>query len=266
MATVTAQSLINRVLVSLRQPQITSTPVTDTYQLLALEFFNQVKQQVEDATDWRCLYQTIDVTIPAGGYYAAIPGTNERSRVARVPIKGGGMSQAGYAPAIVGDDALVALVFDITTPTVTGQFPLKEMPLHELLYRFNNDNGTLTQMQTPEFFALSQANTDNALLGQNEAVLYVYPVVNNQRTIQITMCVPQSDFSATALQDGSGNANVLAPQYPILMGLQWMMREERGEELSVSGMFSEEKFREVLDDAVGIEEAEKGNDLDLSLV
>lgn len=253
-------------LVSLRQPQITSTPVTDTYQLLALEFLNQVKQEVEDAVDWRCLYQTIDVTIPAGSYFAAIPGTNERSRVARAPIKGGGMTQAGYAPAIVGADAIVALVFDITTPTTTGQFPLKEMPLHELLYRFNNDNGTLTQMQTPEFFALSQANADSSLLGQNEAVLYVYPVVNNNRTIQITMCVPQSDFSATALQDSTGSANIVVPQYPVLMGLQWMLREERGEELSASGMFSEEKFREVLDDAVGVEEAEKGNSLDLVMV
>ncbi len=253
-------------LVSLRQPQITSTPVTDTYQLLALEFLNQVKQEVEDATDWRCLYQTINVTIPAGSYFAAIPGTNERSRVVRAPIKGGGMSQAGYAPAIMGADAIVALVFDITTPTQTGQFPLKEMPLHELLYRFQNDNGLLTQMQTPEFFALSQGNTDNSGLGANEAVLYVYPPVNTQRTIQITMCVPQSDFSATALEDTTGSANILAPQYPILMGLQWMLREERGEELSANGLFSEEKFREVLDDAIGVEEAEKGNSLDLVVV
>ena len=44
------------------------------------------------------------------------------------------------------------------------------------------------------------------------------------------------------------------------------MREERGEELSVGGAYSESKYREVLDDAVGMEEAEKGNELDLMLV
>lgn len=266
MATVTAQTLINRVLTSLRQPTIASTPVTDTYQLLALEFFNQVKQEVEDATNWRCLYQTINVTIPAGGYYAAIPGTNERSRVVRVPVRGAGMSQSGYAPALVAADNVLALVFDVTNPTTTGQYPLNEMPLHLLLYRVANDGGTTsTQLPQPQFFSMGQANTDNALLGQNEAVLYVYPVVNTQRTIQVTMCIPQTDFT-TGLQDASASSNIIVPTYPILMGLQWMLREERGEELSVGGAYSESKYREVLDDAVGIEEAEKGNELDLMLV
>lgn len=175
------------------------------------------------------------------------------------------MSQAGYAPALVAADTFVALVFDVTSPTSTGQYPLHEMPLHQLLYRFTNDNGTATQLPQPEFFAMGCGNTDNALLGQNEQVLYVYPVVNNPRTIQVTVCVPQGDFSA-ALTDPNSNANIICPSYPILMGLQWMTREERGEELSASNAFSEEKYREVLDDAIGIEEAEKGNELDLMLV
>lgn len=266
MATVTAQSLLNRVLTSLRQPSITATPVTDAYQLLALEFFNQVKQEVEDATNWRCLYQTINVTIPANGYYAAIPGTNERSRVVRAPIPGAGMSQAGYAPALVPTDNIVALVFDVTSPATVAQFPLREIPLHQLLYRFQNTNGLQTTEAYPEFFSMGCGNTDNSLLGQNEQVLYVYPVVNNQRTIQVTMCVPQGDFSATALQDPTNSSNIIIPSYPILMGLQWMLREERGEELSVGGAYSESKYREVLDDAVGIEESEKGNELDLMLL
>jgi hypothetical protein len=253
------------VLISLRQPTITSTPLTDTYQLLALEFFNQVKQEVEDATNWRALYQTVNVTIPAGSYFAAITGTNERSRVVRAPVKGAGMSQAGYAPAIAAADNIVALVFDITSPTVQGQFPLKEIPLHQLLYRFTNDNGTLTQQVMPEFFAMGAGNADNTLTGQNQQVLYVYPVVNTNRTVQITMCNPQSDFTAS-LVDANSSSNIIGPSYPILMGLQWMLREERGEELSVGGAYSESKYREVLDDAVGIEEAEKGNELDLMLL
>lgn len=265
MATVTAQSLINRVLISLRRPTISVTPVTDPYQLLVLEFFNQVKQEVEDETNWRCLWQTINVTIPANGYFGVITGTNERSRLVRVPVKGAGMSQSGYAPAIVAADAILPLVFDITSPTTSGQFPLTEMPLPQLLYNFTNQNGVATTLPQPQFFAIGSGNTDNSQLGQNNAVLYVYPPVNNQRTIQVTMCIPQTDFTAANLQDSSGNANFLAPQYPILMGLQWMCREEKGEELSESGAFSEEKYREVLDDAVGIEMAEQGATLDLVL-
>lgn len=265
MATVTAQSLINRVLISLRRPTITATPVTDPYQLLVLEFFNQVKQEVEDATNWRCLWQTINVTIPASGYFGVIAGTNERSRLVRVPVKGAGMSQSGYAPAIVASDAILPLVFDVTTPTTTGMFPLTEMPLAQLLYNFTNNNGVTTALPQPQFFAIGAGNSDNSQLGQNEAVLYVWPPVNTQRTVQVTMCIPQTDFTAANLQDGTSSSNLIIPQYPVLQGLQWRTREERGEELAESGAYSEDKYREVLDDAVGIEMAEQGATLDLVL-
>jgi len=265
MATVTAQALINRVLTSLRETNlITAAPVTDPFQLLMLEFFNQIKQEVEDSVNWRALQQTITVTIPAGSYYAVIPGTNERSRVVRAPIPGGGMSQAGYAPSLIGSDKIVALVFDTTSPTTSGFFPLYEMPLAELIFNVNATNNQAVQQ--PQFFALGAGNVDNSEEYQNEAVLYVYPPVNTQRTVTVTLVVPQSDFSATTLEDATGNPLVNVPTYPILMGLQWMAREEKGEELGPSGAFSESKYREVLDDAVSIENVEAGNNLDLALV
>lgn len=263
----TAVGLINRVLSSLRESQIVTSPLTvTTYQAMILEFFNQIKQEVEDATNWRALHQTITVTIPSGNYYAVIPGSNERSRVVRAPIPGGGMSQAGYAPSIWAADKIVALVFDTTSPTTSGQFPLYEMPLAQLLFNISNSNQQ--QVQQPQFFAIGQGNADNGALGQNEAVLYVYPPVNMNRTVQVTLAVPQSDFSvgASTIADAASNQNILVPSYPILMGVQWMAREERGEELGPTNVFSESKYYEVLDDAVGIEEAEKGNSLDLVLV
>lgn len=265
MATLTAQALINRVLTSLRNNtnSITATPITDSYQLLVLEFFNEVKQQVEDAINWRSLWQTITVTIPAGSYYAVIPGTNERSRVIRAPVAGGGMSQAGYAPALMAADKEVALVFDTTSPTTSGFFPLYEMPLPLLLFNIKNTNQQ--QVQQPQFFGIGVGNPDNAQADTNEVVLYVYPPVNTARTIAVTLAVPQSDFSS-GLVDSSNNTIVTVPTYPIIVGLQWMTREERGEELGPSSAFSEEKYREVLDDAVGLENAEQGNTLDLMLL
>jgi hypothetical protein len=265
MATQTAQALINRVLNSLRNNSnnIVSTPITDSYQLLLLEFFNEIKQEVEDAINWRALWQTIIVTVPAGSYYAVIPGTNERSRVVRAPIKGGGMSQAGYAPALMAADKEIALVFDTTSPTTSGYFPLYEMPLPQLLFNVMNTNQQ--QVQQPQFFAIGQGNADNGQANTNDVVLYVYPPVNTNRTIAVTLAIPQSDFT-TSLVDSNNNAIVTAPNYPIIMGLQWMAREERGEELGPTSAFSEEKYREVLDDAVGIENAEQGNTEDLMLI
>jgi len=229
-----------------------------------LEFLNEVKQEVEDEIDWRCLWQTISVTIPAGAFYAVVPGTNERSRLVRAPIKGAGMSQAGYAPALVASDAIVALVFDITSPSQTGNFPLIEMPLPQLIYNAAATN--FAQVQQPQFFAIGMGNADNSEANTNEAVLYVYPPVNTQRTINVVMCVPQGDFAAATLQDPNGNAIVTAPTYPILMGLQWMTREERGEELGPTSAYTEERYREVLDDAVSQENTEQGNNLDLMLL
>ncbi len=266
MATLTATALINRVLNSLRNNanQITSTPVTDSYQLMILEFFNEVKQEVEDAINWRSLWQTFTVTIPAGSYYAAIAGSNERSRVIRAPIKGGGMSQAGYAPAIMASDKVAALVFDTTSPTTSGQFPLYEMPLPLLLFNVQNTNAQ--QVQQPQFFAIGQGNADNGQANTDMMVLYVYPPVNTQRTVTVTMAVPQGDFLASTMADPNGQTDVTVPNYPVIMGLQWMAREERGEELGPSSAYSEEKYREVLDDAVSIENVEQGNNQDLMLL
>jgi hypothetical protein len=266
MATLTAQALINRVLTSLRNSSnaITSIPVTDSYQLLMLEFFNEVKQEVEDAINWRSLWQTFTVTVPAGSYYAAITGSNERSRVVRAPVKGGGMSQAGYAPALMGSDKVVALVFDTTSPTTSGQFPLYEMPLPLLLFNVQNTNQQ--QVQQPQFFSMGQGNADNGQANTDQMVLYVYPPVNTTRTVTVTMAVPQGDFSASTMADPNGQTDLTVPNYPIIMGLQWMAREERGEELGPSSAYTEEKYREVLDDAVSIENVEQGNNLDLMLL
>jgi hypothetical protein len=75
------------------------------------------------------------------------------------------------------------------------------------------------------------------------------------------MVVPQADFAVTDVAK-----TVSIPTYPITMGLQWRARMERGEELGPNSAYSEQNYRMVLDAAVGIEEAEKGNSLDLMIV
>lgn len=264
MAATTAQTVLNRILTRLRNTSlIAATPITDPYQLLLLDFFNQIKQEVEDACDWRALYRTITVTVAANTNNIVLPGSNERSRVIRAPIIGAGMTQAGYAPSISPADALFALCFDITSPGTDGQYQLIEMPYNQLLA-----NTQLANQQTadrPQFFSLSASNADNDTPGNNSQVVYVYPAPNNARTVQITLAVPQSDYNAN-LQDINGQSNIYVPSAAIVAGLEWMAREEFGEELGESGAFTEERYRSILDDAVGIEEAQKGNSLDLVLM
>lgn len=262
MAAVTCQTVLNKILHRLRDTNtISSTPITDTYQLLLLEFFNQFKQEVEDKCDWRALSQTFTVTIPSGSYSAAISGTNERTRVVRVPILAGGMSQSGYKPSLIGSDEVVALVFDTTASN--NPMTLYEMPLNQLLYDVKNTNQQ--QVEQPQFFALGAANADAGTAGSNEQVLYVSPPVNNDRTVTITLCVPQSDFT-TDLQDDGGSTSIYVPTQPIVAGLEWQAREEFGEELGESGAFTEERYRAILDSAAARENAVQGNIADLVLL
>lgn len=256
----TLQQILNRVLTSLREDQIPTgtTQLTDSYQLTLLEFFNQVREEVEDACNWRALQQTYTVTVPAGQYKVAITGTNERSRLVRVGVVGqGNLADSGfYGPPVLGSDSLVPLVFDTTTAPAAS---LKEMPLSALLYMITTTN--VQQTTQPEAFALSVDNPDDSDAGNAETWLYVFPPPNNQRTVQITMVTPELDYVPTDL-----SRNIYVPTLPIVHGLQWMAREERGEELGPNSMYTEDRYRRTLDNAVSRENAESGDSNDLLLI
>lgn len=253
-------TVLNRVITGLRETSLPAATITSTYGLLILELFNQVREEVEDACNWRALWQTYTVTIPANSYFAVIPGTNERSRVVRVPIKGGGQNiGTSYAPSIATSDAIVPLVFDITSPTTTGKYPLVETPLAQLLYSVTSTNGQTTQQ--PTSFSIGMGDPDNAQAGTGNAVIYVYPPPSTNRSIQVTMVTPELTYAATDFA-----RNIYIPTLPIVQGLQWSAREERGEELGQNSMYSEERYRNILDSAVSREMAEQGDSLDLALI
>jgi hypothetical protein len=171
----------------------------------------------------------------------------------------GNLADSGfYGPPVIGSDNLVPLVFDITSPNGTGQFPLQEMPLSALLYMDTTTNGQQTAQ--PSAFAMSTANTDDADAGSAEQWLYVFPRPNNQRTIQITMVTPETAYLVTDVA-----RNIYIPTLPIVQGLQWMARQERGEELGANSMYSEERYRMMLDSAVSRENAEAGDPNDLMM-
>lgn len=255
--------VLNRVLQSLREQQIpgATTQITDSYQLTLLEFFNQVREETEDACNWRALWQTFQVTYTAGQYYQVVTGTNERSRLVRMPIAGTGNQVTGgfYGPPVIGSDKIVPLVFDITSPSTSGNCPLQEMPLPALIYQNTAQNSQ--SVSQPQAFAMGQGNPDNAQADQNVVVLYIYPPPNNTRIIQVTLCVPENTYAATDV-----SRNIYVPALPIVHGLQWMAREERGEELGPNGMYTEERYRMTLDNAVSRELAEQGDTQDLAMV
>lgn len=224
------RTAINRVLVLLREDEIpdATSELTDTYQILVAAFVNQIKEMVEEEHNWRALRSTEQVTIPASTSSAAITNANERSRVLRV------YDEIGYEEK--------ALVFDVTD--AGNPYRLRELDLSELLRRRAQDT---SNGNDPQFFAV-----DNT--GEDDMSLQVYPTPTDERTIDITMIIPQARLSVSTDLD----TNIKVPVAPIEAGATWYALEERGEELGVSGIFNEEYFNRRLGAAVARDAAEQG--------
>lgn len=224
----TMRTVINYVLRAIAEDEVgaVETSLSTDYHKLVAVFLNQFKEEIEDAHNWRDLQQTHTATILASASTGAIVNANERSRLLRVN------TDVGLAP----------LVYDVTLATTP--FPLIERPLAEIRMRILQDvPGTATE---PSMFAI-EGNADGTL------DLVVYPKPTTQRTIQVVMITPQARLADTDL-----DVQIKIPFRPLEMGTIWYALEERGEEVGQNAMFTEERFRKALDDAIARDADEQG--------
>ena len=70
-------SMVNNVLIRLREPQVTSVTQT-AYSTLIGKFINDTKRQVEDAYNWNCLYASTTVTTISGTSLYTLTGLGTR--------------------------------------------------------------------------------------------------------------------------------------------------------------------------------------------
>ena len=225
---VTYRQLINRVLTTLAETPIPDADpaITGSYPQLVGTFVNQIKEEIEDAHNWRSLRQNLSVTILANAFSGLITGANERSRVLRIAD-----AERGYVP----------LVFDITD--ATNPQPLVEMDLADILMRQTMDP---TATVGPAYFAVD--NDDDG-----DPVLLVWPRPIANRTITIMMIVPQA-----RLGNSDVNVALRIPVRALEIGSIYYALMERGEELGIQGIFSEERYRKALDDAISRDNEEQG--------
>lgn len=219
----TVRTILNRVLSATGGSAISvgvGGTLTDVYQLMLLEFLNEFKEEVEEAHQWRALCSyNLPVTITSGTNSALIANTNERSRLIRVPDTNSGQ--------------FVPLVFDVTVAAYP--IPLIEMDLSEIRYRIAQD-ATANQTTQPSYFAIDSDPSTG------EQVLVVWPQPNTTRSCTVSMLVPQATLIAS-----DTDTNILVPTTAIQRGLLWYAREERGEEIGPSGMFTEQRWSNLLD-------------------
>lgn len=226
--------VINRVLRKLGEEELAeaTTSLAERYERLIGTFVNDVKEEVEDAYNWRALRQTVTVAFSVGDQSATITEANERSRLLRIF-----QAQAqGYVP----------MCFDITDATSVQQ--LQEIDLAELIYRDTIDT---TGNNTPAYFALDNSSGD-------VLDLFLYPRPNVATTVQISLVIPQD-----RLTDAQAQTTIKVPVRPVYIGAVYHALEERGEELGAQGAFSERAYRQALDDAIGRDSAESGDPFEL---
>jgi hypothetical protein len=230
----TYREVINEVLGVLSEDEIdpSATDLTSDYHKLVGRFVNQIKEEIEDAHNWSVLWQTLQVSIPGQTDNADINGANQRSRLVRVQQSNSYQEEP--------------LVFDITIPTQARQ--LKEIDYSEMLYKKRAYGDT--SVEAPIFFSTRMGSD-----GVPEIV--VYPTPLNTRVLSVTMVVPQDRLAPDDLE-----TVILIPSRPLEMGAIWYALHERGEELGVNSLYTEERYRNALDAAVARDWAEQGG-LDL---
>jgi len=229
----TMREITNRVLQVLGEDEIPTgdSEVTDKYQKLVYTFVNQIKEEVEDATNWRALKNIELMTLLVSTDNLVIAGTNDRTRLLR------------EYNAVSGIENPICI--DVTNPDAPQN--IREQDLTHLL----RDTYLSLQLDdaanAPSRFALDSDPATGAV------VFRVRRPLNLERSIYIALIQPQDRFDFDDI-----DTHVKVPARPIEMGALWYALEERGEELGVNGVFSQTKYRDALDDAVSKDQAEQG--------
>lgn len=236
---ITYRTALNRVLALIGEEQIDSgtSELTTKYQKLLGAMMNDIKEQIEDAHNWRALRTVTDVTIAADAVSATISGATERSRVLRRV-----QSERQF-------DGVIPLVFDITD--TDDPDPLREKDLSDLLYLDEVDPDT--RVTYPGYFAVDNSAGD-------QLDLYVWPRPSGERTIRVYLVTPQ-----IFLEDDALDTNITLPTRPLITGTIWYALEERGEELGINGIYNEQRFRDALNSAIARDSAESGDTFELVL-
>lgn len=236
----TFRQMMNRVLTNLGENEVEGNveELSDSYELLVRNIINQIKEEIEDAHNWRALQSTVSVTVAASAESGTITGTNERSRLVRV--------FDGQHRTVL---PMVHNVTDANSP-----FRMAELDLNELLRR-RATNTSEPNAHESGYFALDQGNDTTSLV--------VYETCSTAQTIEARMVIPQDRFAADS---SDFDSNITIPSLPLELGATYYAFLERGEELGPNALFSAERYKAALDAAIARDSAEQGDSNELVAV
>lgn len=230
MSSKTYLQLVNKVLVNLRETQVTD--LSSTYAQLVGEFVNQAKEKVEDAWRWKALSNTLSFTtvLNQTGY--------QLTSTATTPAV---TSNTGLYPnsraEVLYDQENNWQVFDATTASSGGLIRLlRRSREQELALNIYLANQSPVQ---PNGFSYSWEN--------GTPFFYLIGAPFGGRAMQMRMKCPQEDFTI-------GTETLLVPWRPVSSFATFLAMEERGEELSERSTLYLDRHNSELQRAIDIDE------------
>lgn len=232
----TYRDVINRVLRPLGEPEISSgtTELSNSYHKLIGSFVNMIKEEIEDAHNWRSLQATTTLSdIAAGSQLTTLTGTNERSRLVR------------WHDA--NNDRVLPMAFYYEGAQGSTN-------AHRLLELDNSHIRTMSleswdDRGPPRWFSIVEPAVDTT-----ELRVQLWPKLDRIYTFRFNLIVPQA-----YLEDDDLDTEIKIPSRPLVMGAIWYALQDRGEELGPNGMFTEQRYLKALDDAIARDSAEQGD-------
>jgi len=231
----TVKQLVNKILVGLRKNTLPAnqTTITDSFELLLLQYLNVAKEEVEEAWDWEELRTTVTLTVTAGT--AEYELTSEGATDVTVT----NASRLLYDRRPPGREPMV---FDVTDTSETRLYE-KGWEHLETLHLQDDD-----EQNDPCYFALRKSSTGNVRI-------LLWPTPSTARTLKLRFIVPQAELAADAL-----DTELKVPARPVWMRALADAARERGEELGRSGANPDEEAAWALATKIG----EQQNDSDVT--
>jgi len=232
------QDILNKVLVGLRQTQITETSTTDAYELLLLQFVNEAKEEIEESWDWYALRSTLTVTLAASTaeYTLTSAGdadddTTERTKLLYERSGGGETSSRTFGSH--------PQVFDVTDSTEHRLREITQEAMERIHLTDDDDTGE------PTYFAIYSDGTSQKIK--------VYPIPTKVRTLKLRILNPQAELASTSLT----STTLTVPYRPVWTRALFKANEERGSELARPGGSNEKAAQDALSVAISREQRQE---------
>lgn len=223
----TLLEIVNRIMIRLREAEVSSSTASD-YATLAATFVSDVHQDVVTQYDWTCLRHTLDVDMVVG---------QKDYDLARFVADGGAVVAGGRTTNQGSMFLGQAWCFDDSTDDGGSEMILVSEQDLEELYQGDRD----ATQEDVVYFSLRQSPAQEGLQ------LSVWPLPETTNRLRIRFWTPEAVLETDGTDDAT---TILIPWRPVYLGALARLINERGEELGEPGNLADSAAYNALSQAI----------------